>query len=239
MAPLQFHSLELQPHLVLGQNGASQFEITLTNTQASSTSTTRMELSRRNASTADPSATTTTTSSLATIVPAATDSNSNNNSVVIGAVLGSILGLLVLLTLVWKCCYDNRSVLWVGPTYYSESEIESENSSRSGRVRKRGGAGFNKRNSRGHTVRRPERVRSHRMRSGDSDGSEPSGAARSDATSYYSQRKRRSGNGMVTKDGMWGWTLGSGGVQKYGGRRDSWAGERRTASTNLRFSVDD
>lgn len=44
-----------------------------------------------------------------------------SSGAIIGAVLGSIFGFLVLVTLVYKCCYDNRSAAWIPPfVYYDE-----------------------------------------------------------------------------------------------------------------------
>lgn len=134
-------------------------------------------------------------------LPRDTSSGSSNTGVIVGAVLGSILGTLVLLTVLYKCCFDNRSAAWI-PTIsrHYDSDSDSERSSRSSRVHRRGGGGegFGRYNRHGDRVRRPRRARtrrSHREESG-------SRSERSYGTRYSRRR-----SGMTNSDGLLGWFL--------------------------------
>jgi hypothetical protein len=155
--------------------------------------------------------------------------------VVAGAVLGSILGFAVLVVLIYKCCFNPRSALYIGYSYDSDYDYRSESTSRSDDVRRRGGWGSTEKHRR-DTIRRPERVRtrSHRR-----DRSRSTSPTRSETTrrSYY-YRDRRASSGMVKKDGMLGWALAPGYGRRYSGRRGNWAGER-TTTTEMQFLVDD
>jgi hypothetical protein len=236
MAPFQFLPLESQPRLKVRQSAASPDEITLTITRATTTITTTMELGGATASPTSEAAVTSTAPAPAatTTLPAAKPTDSNG--VVAGAVLGSILGFLVLVVLIYKCCFNPNSALYIGYNYYSDYDDRSESTSRSDDIRRRGGWGSIGKNRRGDTIRRPERVRTRRHRR---DRSRSTSPTRSETTrrSYY-YRDRRPSSGMVKKDGMLGWALAPGYGRRYSGRRDIWAGER-TTTADIQFLVDD
>lgn len=168
-------------------------------------------------------------------LPPASSSGSSNTGVVVGAVLGSVLGSLVLITVLYKCCFDNRSAAWIPPIprfYDSHSDSDSERSSRSSRrVHRRGGGGegFGNDNRRGDGVRRPRRARTRRSRR------EESGSRSS--RSYSSRYGRKKSSGMNNNDGLLGWFLVPRSTP-YGYRyterkqyRSSWAGGGGARST--------
>jgi hypothetical protein len=150
---------------------------------------------------------TTTTASAPTqtaqaTLPRSDSSSSPDTGVVVGAVLGSILGTFVLITLLYKCCFDNRSAAWI-PTFSSyDSDTDSERSSPSSRVHRRGGGGdgFGLDNRRGDRVRRPRRAKTRRRRRREESGS------RSER-SWSTRRGSRRTSGMSNYDGLLGWFL--------------------------------
>lgn len=204
MAP--FPIIESQPQIK--EREASPDQITLSITHASTTYTTTIALGASTAIANDATAVTTLVTTDVISAPTQTaqvtptDSSSGSNTgVVVGAVLGSVLGTLVLLTVLYKCCFDNRSAAWI-PTYrtYYDSDTDSERSSRSSRVHGRGGGdGFGTDNRRGDRIRRPRRARTRRH------GREESGSRSEWSYGTRSSRRRRSG--MNNNDGLLGWFL--------------------------------
>jgi hypothetical protein len=126
MAPFQFLPLESQPRLEVRQSAASPVEITLTVTRATTTITTTMDLGGATAFPTSAAAGTSTAPAPAatTALPAAKSTESNG--VVAGAVLGSILGFLVLIVLIYKCCFNPSSALYIGYSYDSDYDDRSE-----------------------------------------------------------------------------------------------------------------
>ena len=233
MAPFQFLPLGSQPRLEVRQSAASPVEITLTITRATTTITTTMDLGGATASPTSAAAVTPTAPATTTL-PAAKSADSNG--VVAGAVLGSILGFAVLVVLMYKCCFNPSSALYIGYNYYSDYDDRSESTSRSDDVRRRGGWGSIGKKRRGDTLRRPERVRTRRHRTDRSRSTSPTRSETTTRSYYY--RDRRPSSGMVKKDGMLGWALAPGHARRYSGRRDIWAGER-TTTAKMQFLVDD
>jgi len=122
------------------------------------------------------------------LIPRSTNPDTPNTGVVIAAVLSSILGTLVLLTILYKCCINNRSAAYIPPAYtsYSTSSLSSDDN---GGVRRRGGGLHNHHH---HGVSRPERVR---VRAGSSRHG-----------SRYRERHGRTTRVVRgNKDGMLGW----------------------------------
>jgi hypothetical protein len=212
---------------------AQPYVVTLAETRDFTTYTSAITLGT---DTVFPAAPTLTTSSppitIQTVAPAPGKTNTdNNNGVVIGAVLGTFLGLAVLLALAWKCCFDGKSALW-RPSWDDEdssygSGSYSLGSSRSSRrrVRRRGGDL--------DESRRPRRahVRRERRGSGSFDGESEVG--------WRDEKRRRSRTGPVVRNGMVGWTFapGSGGRRKSSSRRrDSWV---ESETVRMRFTTDD
>jgi hypothetical protein len=185
-----------------------------------------------------PTLTTPAPTLIQTVAPApAKTMTDNNNGVVIGAVLGTFLGLAVLLALAWKCCFDGRSVLWRPvwgedeSSYGSGSQSLGSSKSSWPKVRRRGGE-----------LRRPKRVHVRRERRGsvDFEGSFDGRSERS-----WRDEKRRRGSRTVVRNGMVGWMLGGGGGGRGGSgrrrrrsenRRDSWVESERI---RMRFTTDD
>ncbi len=228
MAPISFTTLypQPQPHVEVRQ-GPSPYVVTLTITRETTTYTSTITLGT---DTGGATAAATTTNTLATttaapapvqtLAAAPAQTTTDNNGAVIGGVIGSILGFAVLATLVWKCCFDPRSVIW-RPTGYYEGDSSywfgSEGSSRSrssrARVRRRGGDGdYVKKVQRSYGLRRPSRayMRPERRRSYD---------AESDGT-WRDEKRRRSRK--VVRNGVPGWNLWGGGrrSKRSYGRRD-------------------
>ncbi len=204
--------------------------VTLTETRESTTYTSMITLGTDTVFPAAPTIAPTTTSpptTVQTVSPTPAKSSPDNNGVVIGAVLGTFLGLAVLLSLVWKCCYDGRSVLWrPGGGYDDDSSYGSDSlgSSRSSRrkVRRRGGDldGL-KRPRRAHIRYR----RGHGSYDGEYEG--------------WRDERTRSRTGPVVRDGIPGWTFAPvrGGKRKSSSqRRDSWV---ESETVRMRFTVDD
>jgi hypothetical protein len=239
MAPFQFLPLESQPRLEVRQSASSPVQITLTITRATTTITTTVDLGGATAFPTSTAAGTSTAPAPAatTILPAAKPTDSNG--VVAGAVLGSILGFAVLVVLIYKCCFNPSSALYIGSSYDSDYDDISESTSRSDDVRRRGGWGSTKKDRRADTIRRPERVRvrTRRHRRARSRSTSPTRSETTTRSYYY--RDRRPSSGMVKKDGILGWALAPGYGRRYSGRRrDVWAGER-TTTTKMQFDLVD
>jgi hypothetical protein len=204
--------------------------VTLTETREFTTYTSTITLGTDTVFPAAPTTTPTTTtppSTVQTVAPTPAKSSTDNNGVVIGAVLGTFLGLAVLLALVWKCCFDGRSVIWRPDRYdddssYGSDSLGSSRSSRRRRVRRRGGDLDGLKRPRKAHVR-------YRRGDGSYDGE----------SEVWGDEKRRSRTGRVVRDGMPGWTfapVGGGKRRSSSRRRDSWAeGE----TVRMRFTVDD
>jgi len=231
MAPLQWNTVQAGPHIAVRQNAASPNEITLTVAHPSTTYTSTVNLGASTAattptavpfplSTSDPSPT------AQIVVP---HNDSSDSGLVAGATIGAIFGFLVLVVLLYKCCIDNRSAIWVPPFYTSyddsDSEFGSSRGSKSSRVRRRGGdGGWSKRNRKGDRVMKPPRARvkhhgRHRDRSESSDESR--------GTSRRRGERRVSGATRANNNGLIGWYWASSGRPKgryhnYDHRRDVW-----------------
>ncbi|KAE9370287.1 hypothetical protein N431DRAFT_426670 [Stipitochalara longipes BDJ] len=227
MAPISSRRVETRPNTRLEIRQTVQpYVITQTIADLSTTYTTPVTLGTYIV----PAAPTPTPSSTPppTVAPAAPAKTSTDNSgVVIGAVLGTLLGLAVLLALIWKCCFDGRSVLW-NPWWGGEEDdrsyrsgspsLGSSGSSRSRRrVKRRGGY-----------VRRPRRAHVRRDRRG--SGSYDEG---------WGEEKRR--GSRTVKNGMVGWTIGgSGGRRSERRRSDRRSGEWVASErVRMRFTTDD
>ena len=201
--------------------------VTLTETREFTTYTSTITLGTDTVFPASPTTAPTTASApitVQTLAPA--KSSTDNNGVVIGAVLGTFLGLAVLLALVWKCCFDGRSVIARPSGYDDDSSYGSESlgSSRSSRrkVRRRGGDLYGLKRPRKAYVR-------YRRGDGSYDGE----------SEGWRDEKRRSRTGPVVRDGMPGWTFAPvrGGRRKSSSRRrDSWV---ESETVRMRFTVDD
>jgi len=156
-------------------------------------------------------------SSSARIFHRSTDPNTPNTGVVIAAVLSSILGTLVLLTVLYKCCINNRSAAYIPPAYISHSSSSFSCDDNSGGVRGRGG-GLPRHYH--HGVCRPEIART-RVR--------PGCARRNEVISVSRHRSRhREGHGrrsravMGSRDGMLGWFWMPNTEYGYRDRRYGW-----------------
>jgi len=257
MAPILLSSSKPQPHVEIRQ-GPTPYEITLTVTRETATYTSTITLGTEvGTATAAPTnvlATTTAVSTtIQTLAPSPENSSRDNSGVVIGAVFGTIFGLAVLLTLVYKYCFNPQSAVGVPrrrryDDYSSSYMTDSERSSgSSGRIRRRGGDGDyhkrEKRGYRGYRVRRPERAYVRRERrgsvsvDGDSEG-------RSEWRDEKRSRRRSKGSGgLVIRKGMLGWAFGGGRGRerrdRHGyrnERRGSWVGSE---TFKMRFTVDD
>lgn len=204
--------------------------VTLTETRESTTYTSTITLGTDTVFPAAPTNAPTTTSppiTVQTLAPTPANSSPDNNGVVIGAVLGTFLGLAVLIAIIWKCCYDGRSVLWQGRGGYDDDSSygsDSLGSSRSSRrkVRRRGGDLDG--------LKRPREAHTRYRREGGSYDGEYEG---------WRDEKRRSRTGPVVRDGMPGWTFAPvrGGRRKSSSRRrDSWV---ESETVRMRFTVDD
>lgn len=128
MPPSPNPTFEPQPHLDPRQSSGDAI---LSITRSSTTYTTTISL-----------ATSTPVASVPTMEPInqiqASSSNGPSTGVVVGAVMGSILGALVLITLFYKCCLNNRSAIWVGPTR-TNYDTDSDTSRTRSAVGNRGG----------------------------------------------------------------------------------------------------
>jgi hypothetical protein len=178
------------------------------------------------------------TTTISTVTPAKT--TTDNSGVVVGAVLGTFLGLAVLLALVWKCCFDGRSVLY--NRYWGErDEDRSERSYRSGSGSGSLSLGSSRSRSRhrrvkrrGGEIRRPKRahVKRDRRESFDEYGV-------FDEEGWDEKRSRR-GSRTVVKNGMVGWTFGGGGrksgSRRNGSRRRDWV---ESETVRVRYTTDD
>jgi hypothetical protein len=212
------------------QNGDATDQVTLTIMHATTTYTTIINLSPSTASSAP-----TTITSPTQVTPAAvqttisitpTNADPPSSGVVVGAVLGSILGTLVLITVIYKCCYNNRSAIWIPPysTSWDESDSDDEGSS-SNRIHRRGGGGegFDKSNRHGDRVKRPSRTRTRRSRS-----ETLSGTTRSDRS--WSRRNSRRRSKMTNNDGLLGWFFMPSTKPRHT-RRSEWVGGRYKTHT--------
>ena len=169
-------------------------------------------------------ASTPTTPGTSRPIPRSTDSDTPKAGVIIAAVLSSILGTLVLLTIFYKCCINNRSVAYIPPAYtsYSTSSFSSDDD---GTVRRRGGGLHRHHHHYHHGVRRPQRARTRAV-SGSSRRSEMSYSSRHG--SRYGERYRsRTRAVRGSRNGMLGWFWMPATVYRYGDRRYGWPRERR------------
>jgi hypothetical protein len=233
MPPFPIALLQPQPQDVEArQNGGATDQVTLTITHATTTYTTIINLSPSTTS----SAPTTITTSPAHVTPAAvqtaisitpTNADPPSSGVVVGAVLGSILGTLVLITAIYKCCYNNRSAIWIPPysTSWDESDSDDDDGSSSNRIHRRGGGGegFGRSNRHGDRVKRPSRTRTRRSRSETSR----SWTTRSDR-SWIRRNSRRSK--MTNNDGLLGWFFMPSAKPRHT-RRSEWVGGRHKTYT--------
>jgi len=176
-----------------------------------------------------------------------------SNSVVVGAILGSFLGFVVLCIILYYCCIGVRWPFFVRGrrSNYSDSEYDSSRSSDSEisvsrvRVRRRGGGGAgwfgdgrreSDRVKVGVGMRMPERVTIRRER--ERRASYRAGSSSSGTTSERRRSRRASGAGSRTsrrRKPLFGWAIfgaNSGGRSEL--RRDTWYGAGK-----LRFNVDD
>ncbi|KAH7419485.1 hypothetical protein BKA64DRAFT_634169 [Cadophora sp. MPI-SDFR-AT-0126] len=199
MAPLRF-LLKAQPRLEVRQNDALR-PITLTVTRATTTFTTIVNLG--GATNVPPQETptviTTPVANPDPVISSSSSDPSDNTGVVIGATIGALAGALLLMIFVWKFCYDYRNaVRWRG-SYY-DSDTSSSSSSSPSSHRHRSGAGWSRRNVRGHRVTVPRRTYSRRERK---SSLSTSSGTRSDST--WMRNRRRSGWG----NGLFGWVTGT------------------------------
>lgn len=126
-------------------------------------------------------------------VPRSDNSNGPSTGVVIAAVLSSILGTLVLLTVLYKCCVDNRSAAYI-PRAHTSYDISSDDECTG--VRTRGGGLPDHHHPYHHRVKRPDRART-RCRNG-------SGVR---SLSYSSRSRYRSRRRIGKHDGLLGWAF--------------------------------
>ncbi|KAG4419497.1 hypothetical protein IFR04_007371 [Cadophora malorum] len=232
MAPLG-SILEVQPRLEVRQNDAQLRPITLTVTRATTTFTTIVNLGGGAtyvpSSQQNPSVTTTPVANPDPVIAAGSSDPSDNTGVVIGATIGALVGALLLMIFIWKCCYDYRKAArWSGRYYDSDTSLSSSSSPSS--HRRRSGAGWGRRNYRGHPVTVPRRTYSRRERK---SSLSTSSGSRSDST--WMRNRRRSGWG----NGLFAWVTGTSvrRVRSVYVRRDSGSSGRRYGEP--RFSVDD
>ncbi|KAH8599544.1 hypothetical protein B0O99DRAFT_328250 [Bisporella sp. PMI_857] len=173
-----------QPHLVVRQP-PSLYEIVLSITRSSTTYTTTINPTESSLRIATPT--------LHSNFRRSESSGTTSTGVIIAAILSSILGTMVLITICYKCCIDNRSAAYVPRPYTSyDTDSESERTARSG-VHKRGGGWETQ--YRRYSVRRPDRARTRRQHW---EREMSSGRG-------YRRRRRTARNG----DGMLGWVLPS------------------------------
>jgi len=216
MPPLTLAAFLHQPRFEARQNGASAVEVVLSITRESTTYTTTIGLTPSTAPVSNPTGSPASGAEL----PAATNPDTPNTGVVVGAIIGSILGALVLITLFYKCCVDNRSAIYSGDRYSTyDSDSDSGRSSRSSRVRTRGG-GFDQ-HRRHSSVRRPRRTKTRIHR----EMSVRSGSI-SDISWRTRDRRRQRRSSMTKRNGMFGWKLAS--RPKYHDRYErQWPRDRR------------
>jgi hypothetical protein len=219
MAPISATAFpfEPQPRIEIRQT-LQPYVITLTETRDFTTYTSTITLGTDTlvaAPTTTPTASSPPIATQTVVSTPAKTTTDSNNGVVIGAVLGTFLGLAVLLALVWKTCFDGRSVLWRPSRYdddssYGSSSYGSSRSSRR-RVRRRGGD---------LGVRRPERAYVRRERRGSLDSDS---VGRSEGGWRDEKRRRRRSSRVVVRNGMVGLSFGgSGGRRKSSRRTDRW-----------------
>jgi len=144
------------PRLELRSDSPSDYEVTFTITRDESTYTTIIVLG--GTTTEDPDAISTPLSTIlyptstyiplspiATVYPTeqtttpSAPPHPSNYQVVLGATLGSVLGFLVVLTLIYVCFFPKRSITWASPmsSVVSRSTKGSKKSRRSRRRRRR------------------------------------------------------------------------------------------------------
>jgi hypothetical protein len=205
------------------QNEASQLAVILSITRQSTTYTTTIDLTPSTTPASNP-ASTSPTSHEPTIQ--ATNPDTPNTGVIVGAILGSILGAFVLLTLLYKCCIENRSALYSGRGYSYDSDSNSGRSSNSSRVRNRGGGYEQPRRHHYHSkVRSPRRARTrrhHHMRE----------RSESPRFSLGSESRRQRRSTMTKKNGMFGWKLAPR-MKYYEGHGRRWPRERGDSGSTV------
>lgn len=110
MAPLRT-ILEAQPRLDIRQN--APYQISLTVTRATTTFTTIVNLSGATnvPPQENPTVVTTPVASPDPIVVSGSSDPSDNTGVVIGATIGALAAALLVMILLWKCCYAYRSAI--------------------------------------------------------------------------------------------------------------------------------
>ncbi|KAH9211340.1 hypothetical protein DL95DRAFT_448268 [Leptodontidium sp. 2 PMI_412] len=230
MAPLRT-ILEAQPRLDIRQN--APYQISLTVTRATTTFTTIVNLSGATnvPPQENPTVVTTPVASPDPIVVSGSSDPSDNTGVVIGATIGALAAALLVMILLWKCCYAYRSAIRFSGRYY-DSDTSSSSSSSPSSHRHPSGAGFSRRNDRGHRVQLPQRTYSRREKRS-SLGSSSTSGSRSDST--WTRDRRRSGWG----NSLFNWVAGTNirRTRSVYVRRDSGSGGRRYGEP--RFSVDD
>ena len=166
---------------------------------------------------------TSTQSLISQIVRRSNRSNSPNSGAVVAAVLSSILGTLVCLTLIYKCCINNRSAAYIPPAYTSYSSSSVSLDDNNGGVRRRGGGSYGQYH---YGLRRPERVRIRtRSRVGGSRRSETSYSS-GHGSRYRETHVRRFRAVRGSKDGMLGWFWMPRTGYEYGNRRYGWPRNR-------------
>ncbi|PVH79212.1 hypothetical protein DL98DRAFT_589641 [Cadophora sp. DSE1049] len=231
MAPLR-SILKAQPRLEVRQNDAQLRPITLTVTRATTTFTTIVNLGGGATNVPpqeNPTVTTTPVANPDPVISSGSSDPSDNTGVVIGATIGALAGALLLMIFIWKCCYDYRNAARWSGRYY-DSDTSSSSSSSPSSHRRRSGAGWSRRNERGHGVAVPRRTYSRRERK-----SSLSTSSGSRSNSTWMRNRRRSGWG----NGLFGWVTGTSTrrLRSVYVRRDSGSGGRRYGEP--RFSVDD
>ena len=210
MAPLIINHPELQPHVHPRQQaaGPSPVSLSLTVVDVSTTYTTAIFIESSTTPITQvniPASSTTSAAPTPLLIPA-TSSDSPDRGAIIGGVLGGFLGFFVLMAILWKCCYDNKSALHTShsrSSYYGNgTDSTSSVDSGSERVRRRGGWGGHSR----HGVRRPSRVYARRESS--RRGSSNYDEWQRDDARRSKRYSRRTAGGLMYKNGVFGWPLG-------------------------------
>lgn len=197
MSPIP--TLLIQPRLVARQTSPSELILSITRRSLTST-----------------------TPQTSQLFPRSTDSDTPSTGVVIAAVLSSILGTLVLLTIFYKCCINNRSAAYIPPAYtsYSRSSFCSDDD---GGVRTRGG---DLRRHHYHGVRRPERARTRVVMVGSAYRSDMNYGSRH-GSRYSESYGRRTRAVRGSKNGMLGWAWMPSTGYGYEVRKYRWPNGRR------------
>jgi len=233
MPPFQSNSIlpQPQPRYEAKQDADSDgYQITLEITRLTTTYTTTISLIPSTPFSALVAAASTT---ISPATPPQPSHHTDNTPTIVGAVLGSILGIMVLITLFYKCCIDNRSAAWIPArsTFYDDSDSDASSTSTLSVGRRGGGGdGFSRHNRHGDRVRRPARVRTRATRS-DASRSDTSRSERSGRRPAYGTR------GMMPsgKGGLMGFFM----VPPRRSYRPGRSSTTRYARTGTRYYGDD